>query len=63
MSRQLIKTLLKAYQTKDIFTDELKIDFNAKKKSSYEKFGSNPFGPYNYGPFDSTGGYYNNGNQ
>lgn len=61
MSSHLIKTLLKGFQSKDIFTDEAQVDFKAKKTSSYEKFGSHPYGPYQYGPYDSTGDYYNNG--
>jgi hypothetical protein len=49
---------LKSYQRKDVFADELKVDFNANKKNAYEKFGSHPY--YNYGSFDLTGDYHNN---
>lgn len=61
MSSHVIKTLLKSFQSKDILTDEAKVDFNEKKQSSYDVHDS--IGPpgFNYGPFDHPGDYYGQG--
>lgn len=53
MSRNLIKKLLKSYNSRDILTDEAKIDFNASERK-HDSYGPPP----SAGTFNHHGDFY-----